>query len=187
MKSNPAITLEQALTTTWPGGTTSQLYIFPEDAQFSERNFDFRISSATIEVEESSFTPLPSYNRILAILEGNLTLHHIGKPSTQLAMYEHVFFHGSWETSSVGKVRDFNVIYNENYQADFQLITVETQQILTKTADFLFVLCLSNESVVDSKSMVKYTLIQVKEESIALKNGSYFIIQLKRRCESQTK
>lgn len=187
MKSNPTITLEQALTTTWPGGTTSQLYIFPEDAQFSERNFDFRISSATIEVEESSFTSLPSYNRILAILEGNLTLHHVGKPSTQLAKYEHVFFHGSWETSSVGKVRDFNVIYNENYQVDFQLISVETQLVLTKTVDFLFVFCLSDESVVDLKSMYKHMLIQVKEESIILKKGSYFVIQLDRRSESQTK
>lgn len=184
MKSNPAFTLEHSLKTTWSGGTTSQLYIFPEDAQFSEHNFVFRISSATIDVEESSFTSLPSYNRILAILEGNLTLNHVGKPSTQLEKYEHVFFHGSWETTSVGKVRDFNVIYNSNYQIDFQLISVETQQIWTKISEFLFIFCLSDESIVDSKSICKHTLIQVKQESIELKSGMYFVIQLDRVRES---
>lgn len=187
MKSNPAFTLEHSLKTTWSGGTTSQLYIFPENGQFSERNFDFRISSATIEVEESSFTSLPAYNRILAILEGNLTLNHVGKPSTQLEKYEHVFFHGSWETSSVGKVRDFNVIYNANYDVDFQLISVETQQMWTKFSEFLFVFCLSDESIVDSKSMHQYTLIQVKQEAVELKNGMYFVFQLERVRESQTK
>lgn len=187
MKSNSAFTLEHSLKTTWSGGTTSQLYIFPEDAQFSDRNFDFRISSATIDVEESSFTSLPTYNRILAILEGNLTLNHVGKPLTQLTKYEHVFFHGSWKTTSIGKVRDFNVIYNENYHVDFQLISVETQQTITKNTEFLFVFCLLDESIIDLKSICKHTLIQVKQKSIKLNNGIYFVIQLEQISESQAK
>ena len=178
MKSNSAFTLEQSLKTTWSGGTTSQLYIFPEDAQFSERNFDFRISSATIEVEESTFTSLPTYNRILAVLEGSLELKHNEKPSTRLEEYEQVFFHGSWETSSIGKVRDFNVIFNANYHVDMQFIAVTETVEISKSTDFLFVFCLSDQSVVDLQSVTKYTLIEVRKEVIALQHGNYFVIRI---------
>lgn len=187
MKSNLAFTLEQSLKTTWSGGTTNQLYIFPEDAQFSERNFDFRISSATIEVDESTFTSLPAYNRILAVLEGRLELMHIGKPSTRLEEYEQVFFHGSWETSSIGKVRDFNVIFNANYDVEMQFIAVTETEKISKSTDFLFVFCLSNQSVIDLQSVTKYTLIEVKNEVISLKQGNYFVIRIDSVRQLQTK
>lgn len=187
MKSNLFFSLENSLTTTWSGGTSSHLYVFPEDAQFSERNFDFRISSATIEVDESTFTSLPTYNRILAVLEGSLELMHVGKPSTRLEEYEQVFFHGSWETSSIGKVRDFNVIFNANYDVEMQFIAVTETKGISKSTDFLFVFCLSDQSVVDLQSVTKYTLIEVRNEVIALQQGNYFVIRIDSVRQLQTK
>ncbi len=49
------VTHNQQKISTWSGGTTTELFIYPEVAEYSERNFDFRISTATVEVEESNF------------------------------------------------------------------------------------------------------------------------------------
>jgi len=58
-------------TTLWSGGTTTQLCIYPYAATYTGRDFIFRISTATIESEESVFTKLPGYTRILMLLEGH--------------------------------------------------------------------------------------------------------------------
>ena len=52
------------VTSTWSGGTTTQLAIAPEGAVYAERSFLWRVSSATVELETSDFTPLPDYNRL---------------------------------------------------------------------------------------------------------------------------
>ena len=57
---------------TWAGGTTTQVYISPENSVFTERKFDFRISSAVVAIEESDFTPFPGFSRILMVLVGEL-------------------------------------------------------------------------------------------------------------------
>jgi len=60
----------------WSGGSTSQLYIYPEDADLNEKSFDFRISSAIIDVEESDFTAFPGFSRMLMVLDGELEIIH---------------------------------------------------------------------------------------------------------------
>ena len=52
-----------ALLSKWSGGTTAQLMIFPESSEYKDRDFDFRISVATIDDETSVFTSLPDYHR----------------------------------------------------------------------------------------------------------------------------
>ena len=68
--------LDQAgyVTTSWSGGTTTQLAIAPEGAVYGDRDFLWRISSATVELDHSDFTPLPDYHRFLAVLEGEIKL-----------------------------------------------------------------------------------------------------------------
>ena len=63
-------------TSSWTGGTTTELLIFPENSSVSEQNFDFRISTAKVLVEKSEFTIFPKHNRKLAILEGKLKIQH---------------------------------------------------------------------------------------------------------------
>ena len=107
---------EQQLSTNWSGGTTTQLIIYPFDAVFSERTFMFRISTATVETETSSFTPFPGYKRLLMILEGTLRIVHTGEYSKVLDTFETDAFDGSWETTAKGKVRDFNVMYSKEVE-----------------------------------------------------------------------
>ena len=56
----------------WSGGTTTQLCIAPEGADYAHRDFLWRVSSATVELEASDFTMLPDYHRWITTLEGTL-------------------------------------------------------------------------------------------------------------------
>ncbi len=97
-------------TSGWPGGKTTELYIYPEDASYSGRNFDFRISTATVETEESAFTKLEGVRRQLAVLEGEMKLVFNGGREISLKPYEVCAFDGGWDTRSYGKVKDFNLM-----------------------------------------------------------------------------
>ncbi len=170
---------QDAVTTTWSGGKTSELFIYPKNSLFSERNFDFRISSATIDVENSDFTSLPNYNRLLAILEGKLEIIHEGKYSKLLQQFDIEEFHGSWNTSSIGKVRDFNVIYSDQFEVKFLYQTVKENINLSKTGKFLFLLILNESTKIEGFGVNQYDLIEVDVHSINLPVGlSFFQIEL---------
>ncbi|MEG1931668.1 MAG: HutD family protein, partial [Pygmaiobacter sp.] len=112
-------------TTDWSGGRTTQLYIYPEDGDYATRNFAVRISSATVETEESVFTPLPGVQRELMILEGTMTIcHEGGSPKSMKPFCDVDSFSGDRETKSRGKVRDFNLMTQNG--ACGTLVFVET-------------------------------------------------------------
>ena len=52
-------------TTEWSGGLTTELSIAPEGSVYADRDFMWRLSSATVELEERDFTSLPDYDRII--------------------------------------------------------------------------------------------------------------------------
>ena len=111
----------------WSGGLTKEILIFPENAQYGNRNFEFRISSATVELEESTFTKLEDYNRILMVLDGKLKIVHNGNHSIELNKYEKDRFMGSWDTKSYGKVIDFNLMFLPQYRGEMERVTLESE------------------------------------------------------------
>lgn len=104
------IDADRQVVSRWSGGTTTQLAIYPENALYAERDFLWRVSSAVVELPESDFTPLPDYDRILMILEGNLSLSHDGGEEYTLGALEQTAFDGASHTFSRGKVTDFNLM-----------------------------------------------------------------------------
>jgi environmental stress-induced protein Ves len=56
----------------WNGGLTYEYLIYPETANYSDRDFTFRISSATIEKVPSEFTKFKGYYRYLVMLDNGL-------------------------------------------------------------------------------------------------------------------
>ena len=94
----------------WSGGTTTQLYIFPNNSTYGARNFELRISTAKVEVEESSFTSLPGVHRKLMILEGAISITHEDQYSKRLKPFEVDKFSGDWKTTAIGTCTDFNVM-----------------------------------------------------------------------------
>jgi len=105
---------ESLETSIWSGGTTTQLSIFPENAKYQDRNFVWRLSSATVEEETSEFTYLPDYNRILMILSGKLELNHNDKEIINLNAFDQNEFDGASKTKSFGKVVDFNLMMRKD-------------------------------------------------------------------------
>jgi environmental stress-induced protein Ves len=61
-------------TVEWSAGTTTQLYISPDGANFQSDNYDFRVSVARVIEPESTFTSLPGVERLLMVLEGEQEL-----------------------------------------------------------------------------------------------------------------
>lgn len=94
----------------WSGGATTQLYLAPVGASYAERTFLWRVSSATVELEESDFTALPDYDRWIATLEGSITLSHGDGEAVRLAPYEVYAFDGAAHTHSLGRCTDFNLM-----------------------------------------------------------------------------
>jgi environmental stress-induced protein Ves len=45
------ISRENQITDSWSGGTTTQLAIYPENSSYQQRNFLYRISTATVDIE----------------------------------------------------------------------------------------------------------------------------------------
>lgn len=95
----------------WSGGKTTQIIIDPPGALYVDRDFHFRLSSATVELEESVFTSLPDYNRIIAPIEGELKLYY---NESEMPVVLHALecdaFDGAWNTRSQGKVVDYNLM-----------------------------------------------------------------------------
>ena len=114
--------------TAWSGGTTSELFIYPRSADFKLGNFDLRISIATVEVNESTFTPLPGVKRTLMVLGGELTLEHTGHHSLHLKPLEQDTFSGDWFTRSIGRASDFNVMTKNENRATVEAITLNSEE-----------------------------------------------------------
>ncbi|MDA7803782.1 HutD family protein [Crocinitomix sp.] len=105
-------------TTQWAGGTTSELYIYPESALYAQRNFDFRLSTATVDVWESEFTPLPGISRTLMIMDGVMILKHEEQKELLLKKFDQSNFEGGWKTLSQGKCVDFNLMCSKPYDSE---------------------------------------------------------------------
>lgn len=104
------LTPEDYTTTRWSGGATTELLIRPRGAAYAQRAFLCRISSATVELPESTFTPLSDYDRLIATLEGEIDLVHDGGAPIHLRPYEVHAFDGGSATRSFGRCRDFNLM-----------------------------------------------------------------------------
>ncbi|WP_138204809.1 HutD/Ves family protein [Haloimpatiens lingqiaonensis] len=115
---------EHQKTSTWSGGTTTELFIYPKDASYEDRNFKWRLSSATVEQEESNFTYLEGVNRWIMTLEGDIKLQHKGHGERELKAFEPYNFSGQWETKSFGKVRDFNLMLKEDCSGEISSINI---------------------------------------------------------------
>lgn len=112
----------------WSGGTTTQISIYPEKSQYKDLDFLWRISSAKVEAEKSEFTSLPGVNRILLVLDGEMKLVHKNHHSKEMKKYDMDFFSGSWETTSYGKVTDFNIMTREGCSADTEIINIDKEK-----------------------------------------------------------
>lgn len=106
-----------AKTINWASGTSTELFIYPSDGNFQTRQFAFRISTATVEADETNFSDFTGLTRTLMVLRGRLTLIHEGHYEKVLEPFHQDTFDGGWKTRSKGQVQDFNVMCNSTCKA----------------------------------------------------------------------
>ena len=147
-------------TSAWSGGTTTELYLYPEQGSYADRDFKFRISSATVELEESDFTPLSGVERYITPLDGAFVLAHPGTAPVELhALADPYRFSGEIPTHCVGRATDFNLMlkgcrgkmelrqntapiargFNSYFPVDDTVFSVENQAFSLKSGELLVI------------------------------------------------
>lgn len=149
-------------TINWASGTSTELFIYPSDGNFQTREFKFRISTATVEADETKFSDFTGLIRILMVLRGRLTLIHEGRYERVLETFDQDTFDGSWKTRSKGRVQDFNVMCNSSCEAKVvhhRCMAGEKLQLATK-GHWTFLFVFDGVFKSDDKSMVHGDLIE---------------------------
>ncbi|RSI44016.1 HutD/Ves family protein [Streptococcus cristatus] len=127
----------------WSGGKTKQLYLSPPTGHYGKRDFDYRLSTATVELAESQFSDLSGFHRILMSLDHTLHLHNASRQEeTVLAPFTPYFFEGSDSITSRGTCTDFNLIYSDHYQG--QMLAISDGQELSRDEAIQFIYVLSD-------------------------------------------
>ena len=130
----------------WGGGVTYQLYIAPDGASYAERRFDFRISTAVVELEESAFTPLPGVTRYLTPLGKNgFRLAINGAHPVELAFGEVLRFSGDDDITCYGSGQDLNLML-KGREGDMRCLYGGEETALP-SAEFIFVYAVEDQLV----------------------------------------
>lgn len=137
------ISKDMFVQTNWSGGKTEEIFIYPESTEYAKRNFDVRISTATVELERSTFTPLPKVKRIITPLSGSLKLFELvdaeEKKLACLKPFEFFNFSGETPIASYGVCRDFNVMTSKAFSAKTFLLNATNSELEIGFGDLAFV------------------------------------------------
>ncbi len=126
----------------WAGGSSSQIFIWPQDSLYAERNFLYRISTAVADNDEwSAYTALPGVCRHLLMLDGSALVKHEGHYELMMKPYEDIdVFDGGWTSSAKGKVRDFNLMCREHCEGRMFVLSADGE-VPAESADHRLIFC----------------------------------------------
>lgn len=173
---------------TWAGGKTWELIIEPEGSSYSKGMFDLRVSSASVELDQSTFSKLEGFERIIIPLTGELTLWHseMEEPdgsAINLKPYDLYHFSGGGITKSRGKVQDFNVFYRPGLEPLVKVVRLGEGLVLDKKTSIVFSwepsdLVLEEQVLkLEAFSMIKVQLgIKQKSNLKALAGGPLIVV-----------
>jgi environmental stress-induced protein Ves len=162
------LSADKRTTINWASGTSTEIFIYPPAASFADRNFLFRISTATVEAEESTFTFFQGITRHLMILKGELDLTHAARYSKHLRPFDQDTFSGEWSTRSKGKVTDFNLMLKGNTTGMLRHRSIKPRldQSFTSKSSFYFVYFASGTALVNGIAVKSGDLAFIEKESI---------------------
>ena len=150
----------------WSGGQTTQLFLSPKEGSYPDRTFDFRLSTATVEVEKSDFTDLSGYHRILMPLDASIRLNHL-EQEVVLNPFQSYFFDGGDPVSSQGTCQDFNLIYKPSYQGHMSAIS--PHESVSSQSRYQFIYALSSLTLEWGK---EHTKVLQAHELLVLEQAS---------------
>ncbi|TDO72731.1 environmental stress-induced protein Ves [Flavobacterium chryseum] len=144
--------------------------IYPRTASYPDRNFVFRISSATIEEIPSEFTKFKGYFRYLVMPDNSLHIE-VNKEKKIYKKYEIMEFNSDDEVTSYTKGIDFNWMVSEKIRHHKLKITKSNENY---NAEIIIIFSLDttvikiNEKPYDLKPYDLLVIENLKKENIML-------------------
>ena len=135
-------------TASWSGGITTELFIWPKDGDYLERRFDFRISTAFVELESSTFTKLPGVKRYITPLVKEGFRLVINGNEKKLPLGEVLYFSGEDDITCYGSGRDLNLML-KHAKGNMQFIGPKKSVKLPKS-EFVFIYTVANTTILPS-------------------------------------
>ena len=158
------LTKEDYVTTTWSGGTTTQLAIAPEGAVYADRDFLWRFSSAGL----------------IATLKGGLDMKVGEGERFSLVPYQLYSFDGGVPVESWGQCTDFNLMLRKGQcEGTLQALTLAAGADLSWTAPVSAPQSFSNRAIAIYCGEGEVTL---PEEGKTVKAGQFLLC---RRAEDR--
>lgn len=127
----------------WSGGNTKQIYIFPENSSYKNKDFLFRISSASISAVPATFTLFLGYTRYLCMLDNDLQLK-INDREHELKKHKLISFHSEDDVVSTSTGHDFNLMIKDDIQ---EHEVVLANGFITKDNHFIIIFALEKMSL----------------------------------------
>lgn len=109
-------------TSDWGGGRTTEIFIHPEGASAAARDFEVRVSTATVDLDETTFSGYKGYIRRIMPVEGAFELILDEQDHVKLERLDAATFDGGRHVRSVGRCRDFNVIHRPHWLGGLRAI-----------------------------------------------------------------
>lgn len=157
----------------WSAGVTTEVFIYPEGASVGEKNFDFRISTATCNDKVSNYTPYKGFNRYITPIDNVMNIETAGE-KFKLNPFEVLFFDGDDETKSSGDVRDFNLIYKKGLDAKMYSLNINNIEYLAKSRTVIF--NYDSDLKIDGKEFEKFSAAYLEKEKIKIEGLGKIII-----------
>lgn len=157
----------------WAGGITTQLAIAPDGSLYQDRDFLWRISSASVTLDSSDFTLLNDYDRLICILQGEIRLKHNDSETITLSPYTVHSFDGGAKTRSEGRCVDFNLmIRKKGCHGSLHAIILEdggqTETLSAETGSAALVYCHIGSGTVRAEDK---SLHMSAEESVLIEDA----------------
>lgn len=158
------ITREDFKITPWKNGAgmTAEIAIEPAGADFQSGNFEWRLSSAGIE-DENTFSTFPGYSRILTVLSGEGLILN----SEELGPFEIFEFEGEDQVQCSlieNAVEDLGVIFKRGrYECSMQIVEAPAAKTIELGAGTHFFLSLSNPAIVDGTSFEPPDILRIED------------------------
>lgn len=129
---------EQLQPSIWSGGKTYEYFIYPPEGDYKQKDFDLRISSATIETLPSNFTKFDGFRRYLVMLDNELKINH-NLESKTYKQNKLFVFNSADDIVSHSQGSDFNLMLRNDIQDE--VVELRTFPFITK-CNFVFVFAL---------------------------------------------
>ena len=86
----------------WDSGKMTELEICPQESEYRDENFLWRLSREQVEADDADMNMLPGYDRTVLVLEGDTVLCYEDERVVRLKPLEQDRFSGSSHTKSFG-------------------------------------------------------------------------------------